>query len=288
MTTECRGRRNWTRRKEILFSRLKSKKALVFGMLLFAIVLLITSGILFLPERSAPSEVKIISTYTEPIDPERFPGEGYVCVTVKNFGNEPCSFVVKIYDAEWEGWRKSDPQIIQPGEEKTIKFGGDFVFFDLSSATVETFSAERDSLGSIPLSIFLMIVGLGALVITAKIDRELAGKCMLAAGLLLWIPGVPITWTLAAIWRIGGSTEVWFSGMERAEPGIIVPNLILVPMVLGLVFLSAGLILYTTPHVISEKYGGRMRLQKITELDTEYWDKREAGLLHRTRRELHT
>jgi len=243
-------------------------------MLLFAVVLLITGGVLLFPARSAPkSEVKIINIYTEPIDPEFFPHEGYVCVTVKNLGNEPCSFIVKIYDVEWEGWRKSNPQIIQPGEEKTIKFGGDFVFFDLSSATIETFSTERDSLGSTPLSIFLMIVGLGTLVVTAKIDRDLAGKCMLAAGLLLWIPGVPITWILAAIWRVGGSTEVWFSGMERAEPGIIVPNLILVPMLLGLVFLSAGLILI--PQVIPEKYRGSIRHQKITRLeDTEYWDKR--------------
>jgi len=209
---------------------------------------LIAAGVLIFPARSAAkSEVKIIGTYTE----EFYTGEGYVCVKVKNFGNESCSFIVKIYDADWEGWRKSDPQIIVPGEEKTVKFGGDFIFIDVSTATVETFSMEQDSLGSTPLAIFLVIVGLGTLVVAAKIDRYLAGKCMLAAGLLLWIPGIPITWILAAIWRIGGSTEVWLSGMERAEPGIITPNLILVPMLLGLVFLSAGLIL--TPHVISEK-----------------------------------
>jgi len=223
----------------------KPDKVLVVG-ILFVAVLLLTSSCYLLLMGSVPKrigEVEIIRTYTEAYEP----GSGYVCVTVKNVGKEACSFIVKIYDREWEGWRESDPQNIQPGEEKTVKFGGDFIFIDISSAKVEAFSTEHDlfvpSLS--PLSVFLMIASVAALVITAKIDRDAAGKYILLIGIMFWFPGMLITYLITSIWRVGGWIDIHFSGMERAEAGVPVPNLILIPMLVGLVFLLAGSLLRT-------------------------------------------
>jgi len=221
---------------------MRKKRIPVLGFLVLSVVALVAGGFLLLPARSTESEVKILDTYTEAYES----GTGFVCIKVKNLGKDPCLFVVEIYDREWEGWRKSDPQDIQPGEEKITKFGGDFIFMDISSVRVETFSKQQDLT---PLPVLLVVGGLGALIVSTKIDRYIAGKYMLMTSLLLWVPGLLITWILAARLRIGGSTEVWFSGMERAEPSILVPSFILIPLLLGLVFLISGLL---SSHVGAE------------------------------------